>query len=274
MKNIEISEFCPENLLRRREIEYGTIDRVTYQSTTSEREKRLVVLLPAGYRADKKYPVLYCLHGIFGNEETMIGDGNSGLRILLGNMIADGLAKEMIVVCPHMYCSKKQPDCTGFDDENTTAYDNIVYELADDIMPFIAQNYSVATGKKNTALCGFSMGGRETLAVTIARPDLIGYACAISSAPGIVYAKDSFMEHKGMFSEDAVSFGAEKPYLLLCCAGDRDSVVGQFPKSYHELLEKNGAEHIWWEIKGSDHGDPAISSGLYQIFRNSFTEEV
>lgn len=270
MKQIQISELCPAELLRKKDIPYGTMEKTTYESKTSGRTKNLIVLLPAGYSAKKKYPVVYVLHGIFGNETSMIGDGQSGLRIMYGNMVAEGLAKEAILVFPHMYCSKKQPDCTGFDTENTSAYDNIVYELAEDIMPFMKEHYSVAEGRENTGLCGFSMGGRETLSVTVARPDLIGYACAVSSAPGMTPGKDNFMEHPGLFSEEEIRFGEISPILLMCCSGDCDGVVGQFPKSYHEIFEKNGVEHIWWEIHGSDHGDPAIFSGLYNFLKEAF----
>ena len=56
----------------------------------------------------------------------------------------------------------------------------------------------------------------------------------------------------------------------MICAGDKDSVVGQFPMSYHKLYDANSIEHIWWEIPGSDHGDPAISSGIYNFVKHIF----
>ena len=34
-----------------------------------------------------------------------------------------------------------------------------------------------------------------------------------------------------------------------------------------ELLEKNGAQHIWYEIPGADHDNTAIQSGLYNLFK-------
>ena len=276
MDNIEILELCPAELLKKNaEVTYGEIVKTSYFAKSINREKKLIVLLPAGYTPEKKYPVLYVLHGIFGNETSMIGDGNSGFRIMLGNMIAQGLAKDMIVVFPHMYSSATKPDCTGIDEENTKAYDHFVVELAEDLMPFMEENYSILTGRENTAIAGFSMGGRETLSITFARPDLVGYACGISSAPGMVPGKDHFMDHPGMFTEDQIKFAseAEAPYILFNCAGDKDSVVGKFPLSYHELMVKNGVSHVWWEIKGSDHGDPAISSGLYNFCKYVFTKE-
>lgn len=274
MRNVEILEKCPAELTKKdASVTYGEIVKTTYYAKTIEREKRVIILLPPNYTEEKKYPVMYVLHGVFGNETHMIGDGNSGIRIMLGNMIAQGMTKEMIVVFPHMYSSATQPDCTAIDHENMAAYDHFVKEeLPKDLMPFIEENYSIATGRENTAVAGFSMGGRETLSMVFEHPELVGYVCGISSAPGMVPGKDSFLDHKGMFTEDQIQFSSEEevPYLLMCCSGDRDSVVGKFPLSYHELMEKNGVAHVWWEIKGSDHGEPAISSGLYNFCKYVF----
>lgn len=44
-------------------------------------------------------------------------------------------------------------------------------------------------------------------------------------------------------------------------------MVGTYPKSYHELLEANGSEHIWYEIEDADHDNNAIKSGLYNLFK-------
>ncbi|MDD5901100.1 MAG: esterase family protein, partial [Lachnospiraceae bacterium] len=82
--------------------------------------------------------------------------------------------------------------------------------------------------------------------------------------------KDWAMEHPGQYAEEELVFKSESPYLLMICSGDKDSVVGTFPKSYHNILTTNGVNHIWWEIPGSDHGDPAISSGIYNFCKSIF----
>lgn len=55
--------------------------------------------------------------------------------------------------------------------------------------------------------------------------------------------------------------------VMLCACGTRDSVVGTYPKSYHEILTANGSDHIWYEITGADHDNNAIKSGLYNLFK-------
>lgn len=273
MNETEIFEKIPASLTKKRnDVSYGEIIKTTYYSNTCEKDRNVIVLLPSDYSEEKQYPVLYVLHGIFGNETSMIGDGNSGIRVILGNMIADGLTKEMIVVFPHMYASKTQADCTAIDLENTLAYDNFVNDLADDLIPFIESTYSAAKGRDNTGLIGFSMGGRETLAIAFQRPDLIGYACGISPAPGLTPGTDFAMFHPGQFTEEELLFpeGEPTPKLLMVCCGTADTVVGKFPLSYHEIMQKNGIGHVWWEINGSGHGDPAISSGYYNFFNYVF----
>lgn len=266
-----MTDFTPEitcptmKQISKLDVTYGEMVKTSYYSTTCEKDRNVIVLLPEGYDEKKEYPVMYVLHGIFGDETSMIGDGSSGTRILLGNLMHEDLAEDMIVVFPYMYASKTQDVCTAIDLENVAAYDNFVNDLTTDLMPFMAENYSVAEGRDNTAIIGFSMGGREALAIGFTCPDLFGYVGAIAPAPGLTPGKDWAMEHPGQFAESELVFEDTSPYFLMICSGDKDGTVGTFPKSYHEILTTNEVEHIWYEIPGSDHGEPAISSGLYNF---------
>ena len=87
-------------------IEKGKLERVDYDATAvSEGLKRwMEVYTPAGYSTDKKYPVLYLLHGIGGNENrewTGTGRNQGGAAIILDNLIADKKIEPMIVVFPN-----------------------------------------------------------------------------------------------------------------------------------------------------------------------------
>lgn len=267
----EIEIFCPEEYVNRREdVDYGELVKTCYYSATCEKERPVNILLPAGYDKEKSYPTLYLLHGIFCDQNSMVGEENVGNRITIGNMIAQGLAKEMIVVFPFIYASKTREQCTAIDEENVEAYDNFVNDLRNDLMPFVQKNYSAKAGRENNAIAGFSMGGRESLAIALQCQDLFGYVCAIAPAPGLTPSRDWAMEHKGQFPEDALVFDREYPRIFMICSGDSDKTVGDFPRSYHEIFKKNGQEHDWWEIPGSDHGDPAITSGIYNFCKRIF----
>ncbi len=255
---------------KKSDVAYGEIITTKYYSTTCGRDKNVIIALPAGYSEEKQYPVTYVLHGVGGSEKDMIGNGNSGARVIAANLAAKGEAEEMILVFPNMFSSATQANFTGINHENMEAYDNFVNDLTDDLMTFIEAEYSVATGRENTAVIGFSMGGRESLCIGFARPHLFGYVGAIAPAPGLTPGKDMFLDHVGTFAEEELVFVEESPEVLMICSGDVDAVVGKFPLSYHNILNTNGVNHIWYEIPGSNHGDPAISSGLYNFFKSIF----
>ncbi|MCR5676171.1 MAG: esterase family protein [Lachnospiraceae bacterium] len=265
-----IEERCPAIFEEKREdVTYGAFIHDTYYSDTCRMERGCSILLPADYSKERKYPVLYLLHGIFGDEYSFSNDDSNRIKEIVGNMAADGLIEETIVVCPDMYATSDPEQKPAFDPESVLPYDNFINDLVNDLMPHIEENYAVLTGRDHTYLAGFSMGGRETIYITLRKPELFGYVCAISAAPGIVPTKDSFMTHEGQISEQEMRFadGATEPNAFIICCGTRDSVVGTYPRQYHELLEANGVDHIWYEIAGADHDNNAIRSGLYNLFK-------
>lgn len=165
MKKYEskIVEMPPEDAFEQVEgVEYPQFQKYTYFSSTAGRDTNVNVLLPAGYDESKEYPVLYILHGYWDNEDWMARD-IVNIPEMLTNLVNAGEAKEMIVVCPYIFCSDRLAWCTGMDFENNMAYDNFINDLTTDLMPFIEENFSVAKGRENTAVTGFSMGGRESL---------------------------------------------------------------------------------------------------------------
>ncbi len=247
--------------------EYGSTEHITYNSATTGLERGANVLLPAGYNPEKQYRVLYFLHGIFGDEYSLPGDPGNAIPEILGNLAAEGLTDEVIVVFPNMFAASDPDLEPGFNDEAVAAYDNFINDLTADLIPCIESRYNVLTDRENRGILGFSMGGRETLYIGINRSDLFGYIGAISPAPGLTPSKDWAMSHPGQLQEEELHFteGAELPELLMVCCGTKDGVVGQFPAGYHRILEQNGVEHLWYEVPGADHDSQAIRSGLYNF---------
>ena len=79
-------------------IDRGTLELVEYKSEFVGTVRKATVYLPPKYDASKKYPVLYLLHGIGGDErEWLQGVPN----IIMDNLYADGKAAEMIIVMPN-----------------------------------------------------------------------------------------------------------------------------------------------------------------------------
>lgn len=262
---------CPSQILETKEnFQYGKVEKVTYFSKTCGMERAFNILYPVHYDANKKYPVFYMIHGIFGDENSFTNDENLHIKELFGNFALEDNSKEMFVVFPNMFATKDNSIKPDFTEEAVNCYDNFINELTADLMPYVENHFNVKTGRENTYICGFSLGGRETLFITISKPELADYVCAIAPAPGLIPTTDIKMKHKGQLSEADIKYSKPLPKVLIVCCGTNDSVVGKYPLSYHKLLEQNGTEHLWYEVPGADHDLKAIQSGVYNFLKLIF----
>ena len=242
-------------------VTYPAITKEQYFSKKANKNKNYNIMLPANYTESKKYPVLYLLHGFFEDEDRMILTGNNPpipTPQIITNAIAEGAAKEMIVVVPQVFTHPTKAGATDFGDyESSVGYDNFVDDIVDSLMPHIESKYSVATGRENTAVTGFSMGGRESLRIGMKYPDKFGYVGAICPAPGV---------------DGDWTFGGESkaPSLILLTAGDNDQTVGSTPSGYHNSMTQKNTPHIWNYVQGGYHGDNCIRANIYNFVRVIF----
>jgi enterochelin esterase-like enzyme len=95
----------------RQGIPTGRVERVEYTSSVTNGKKPAMVYTPPGYSSSQKYPVLYLLHGIGGNETHWPGPGRAAA--ILDNLIADRKAVPMIVVMPHGRSSNEPETAFG-----------------------------------------------------------------------------------------------------------------------------------------------------------------
>ena len=68
-------------------IPHGRIDTISYSSKTVGTLRRALIYTPPGYSKRKKYPVLYLLHGIGGDEKEWLNGGHP--EVILDNLYAD-----------------------------------------------------------------------------------------------------------------------------------------------------------------------------------------
>ena len=274
MDSIKIEEFCPSSASDRLSgVTYPKAEHKTYRSKTTGLDKGVNIVLPTGYDSSKKYPVIYMLHGIFCDEYTFINDPAYRLIEICTNLAKDGLAEDMIIVFPNIYAKSDPQQEPSFNDIASVApYDNFINDLVNDLMPFIEENYSVKTGRDNTAVAGFSMGGREALFIGFERPDLFGYCGAFSPAPGLTPMRDWAFDHPGQYKESELNFDGKDytPELLLVSGGTNDHTVGDTYKKYDEIMTRNGVKHICYSITGADHDANAVNSGFYNFVMNIF----
>lgn len=267
------SPLCPvEASQTKAGVNYANVNHSSYFSKTTGLDRGYNYILPEYYDPSKKYPVLYFLHGIFGDENSIPCDRNNKIAEIYKNLCDAGVAEEMIIVFPNMFAVTDRNQKPGFTAEAVLPYDNFINDLVNDLIPHIEGKFSTYTDRQHRAIMGFSMGGRETLFIGLSRSDLFGYFGAVAPAPGVVPGKDYNMTHEGQFKSEAEMTYVNPEYkskIMICC-GTNDSVVGKFPSTYHRILTANGIEHEWYEVPGADHNSVAISSGFYNFIQKIF----
>ncbi|ORX42524.1 alpha/beta-hydrolase [Piromyces finnis] len=254
-------------------VEGVTKEKVYYYSSFSQSQRPLNVILPPNYSTDKKYPVLYLLHGVAANEDIMVEEYNGALNIP-PNLAKQGKAKEMIIVSPRVNIYPPGVDEVefAFSTEYLSGFDNFINDLIDSIMPFIETHYSVLTGRNNTAIAGFSMGGRTALYIGYSKPELFGYVCGLSPAFGLTPIEGSSVYHSLFPSEEDVKIRNvnKTPYVTLISWGNIDTVVNPYPFIYHKVLTNNNQPHLYMEVIGANHDEIAITHGLYNFVMTLF----
>ena len=154
----------------------------------------------------------------------------------------------------------------------SAAFDNFINDLRDNLMPYIEEEYSIATGRKNTAIAGLSMGGRESLNIGLHMPETFGYIAAFSPGFGVFAYEANGVKEDGLFTEETFRLPEEyKDHTLLMLnngisEGGENALGGQC----HKVLEKNEIPHLFYVTEGG-HDFKVWKHGLYnfalQIFQ-------
>ena len=118
----------------REAVPHGKLEMVEYESKTVGTTRKMNVYTPPGYSQDKKYPVLYLLHGIGGDETEWQRFATPGT--LLDNLLADGKAVPMIIVMPNGRAQKNdRAEGNGF--QSAPAFAVFEKDLLNDVIPAI-----------------------------------------------------------------------------------------------------------------------------------------
>lgn len=240
---------------RREDIPHGKLEMIAYDSRTVGTRRRMNVYTPPGYTTDKKYPVLYLLHGIGGNETEWQHFAEPG--VLLDNLIAGGKAVPMIVVMPN---GRAQKDDRPVGDvfQHAPAFAVFERDLLDDVIPAIESRYSTHTGSEYRALAGLSMGGGQALNFGLAHPETFAWVGGFSSAP------NTRPPHELL--PDAA---AAKPYKLLWLScGNKDGLI-RISQGVHTHLKGLGVPHVW-HVTDHAHDAPEWKQALYHFVQHLF----
>jgi enterochelin esterase-like enzyme len=243
--------------MKRDGIDRGKLETVEYDSTTVGAKRKAQVYTPPGYSKDKKYPVLYLLHGIGGDENEWTRGGVA--NAILDNLYADKKIVPMIVVIPNGRAAK---DLTARDPfpRQAPAFAAFEDDLLKDLIPFIEKNYSVNTDRESRALAGLSMGGGQSLNFGLSHIDTFAWVGGFSSAPNTRRADELLKD-----PADA----AKRLKLLYVACGDADGLL-RISQNVHNMLDEKKVPHIYVVVPGGRHDFKEWKNDLYHFAQMLF----
>jgi len=234
-------------------IPHGKIDTITYSSNTVGTNRKALIYTPPGYSKDKKYPVLYLLHGIGGDQKEWLNGGHP--EVILDNLYAEKKVEPMIVVLPNGR-AMKDDRATGniMAPDKVQAFATFEKDLLNDLIPFIEKKYAVINDREHRAIAGLSMGGGQSLNFGLGNLDIFAWVGGFSSAPNTKKPEE-------LVPDPAKA--KEQLKLLWISCGDKDGLIS-FSKRTHDYLKKNSVPHIYY-IEHGYHDFKVWKNGLYMF---------
>lgn len=213
-------------------IKHGKLEMVEYDSKSVGNKRKALVYTPPGYSSDAKYPVLYLLHGIGGDENEWRRGGHP--EIVLDNLITEKKAVPMIIVMPN---GRAQADDRPGTNAMATApaFGRFDKDMLGDLIPFIESKYSVKKDRESRALAGLSMGGGQSLNFGLANLDTFAWVGGFSSAPNTKPATE--------LVPDPEKAKRQLKLLWLSC-GNKDGLI-RISQGVHAYLKDKEVPHIW-----------------------------
>ncbi|MAT69902.1 MAG: hypothetical protein CMJ58_10300 [Planctomycetaceae bacterium] len=242
----------------RSDIPHGKLEMIEYDSQTVGTRRKMNVYTPPGYSTDKKYPVLYLLHGIGGDETEW--QRFCTPNVILDNLIADGDAVPMIVVMPNGR-AQKNDRAEGNVYAAAPAFANFEGDLLNDVIPTIEKRYSVRADRDHRALAGLSMGGGQSLNFGLGHLDTFAWVGGFSSAPNT--------KPPAELVPDPASARDQLKLLWLAC-GDKDGLI-RISQGVHAYLKKHDIPHVW-HVDSHGHDPTEWSKNLYLFAQRLFSK--
>lgn len=232
--------------------ERGKLETIEYDSATVGAKRKAQVYTPPDYSTDKKYPVLYLLHGIGGTELEWTRGGAA--NVILDNLYADKKAVPMIVVIPNGRAAK---DVSPRDPipKQSPAFAAFENDLLKDLIPHIEKNYSTISDRESRALAGLSMGGGQSLNFGLGHLETFAWVGGFSSAPNTKPSSELIRDHA-----DA----AKKLRVLYVACGDKDGLL-RISERVHQMLVEKKVPHHYRVIPGGKHDFAVWKSDLYHF---------
>jgi enterochelin esterase-like enzyme len=234
----------------------GKLHTATYDSKTVGVKRKLLIFMPPGYTKSSKYPVLYLLHGVGGDQTDWTKQGAA--EVILNNLYHDKKLAPMIVVMPDNRSSANTPppdDKTKLNEE----YRLFERELLDDVIPYVEANYPAVADRKSRALAGFSAGGAQALNFGLLNLDTFAWVGGFSAS----HTRDI----KKLIPDPAAT--TKQLSLLWVSVGDKDPFWLDTNKTLEEDVVAMNIPHVWHVDSGA-HEWKVWKADLYRFSQMIF----
>jgi enterochelin esterase-like enzyme len=234
-------------------IAHGTVETFTYASAVTATRRTANVWLPPGYDKSRRYPVLYLLHGIGGNQDEWRYYVRSGE--VLDNLAAAGKVVPMIVVMPNgraLADDRSPPSDRVFTPENAAGFARFERDLLDSLIPAVDAAYPTQADSAHRAIGGLSMGGGQALNFGLKHPEAFSWVAGFSPAPNT--------EAPALLVGAAAKAHGRLKLLYLSC-GNRDGLIN-VAQGVHRQLREQGVAHVW-NVDGYGHDRDSWAENLY-----------
>ena len=273
----------PERMLKEA-VNQGRVEKFEYTTSTYDAENKELkksawVYVPYGYNENKKYNILYLMHGGGVTEDWWFKMFPETVTIL-DNMMEQNICEPCIIVTPCLYHS---PEDVHTRDESRT--ENFRFELRKDLIPGIEKKYSTyADGdvsdanlvktREHRAFAGLSLGSMTTYRAAFYNNfDLFSWYGPFSGCCGPFGNHDEEVKRICETLDKAEKDGLKLDYMF-CCNGDADIAYAEHKDIMEKVLKKTdklvpGKNYDFYLIPGGVHDMKAWQLDLYhalQIF--------
>jgi enterochelin esterase-like enzyme len=238
------------------DIPHGKLEMIAYDSKSVGATRHMQVYTPPGYSPDKKYPVLYLLHGIGGDETEW--ERFATPNLLEDNLLAQKKAVPMIIVMPNGR-AQKDDRAQGNVYATAPAFAAFEQDLLQDVVPTIESRYSVKADREHRALAGLSMGGGQSLNFGLAHLDTFAWVGSFSAAPNTKPPTE-------LVADPAA---ARRELKLLWVSGGSEDGLLRISQGVHAYLKQNNVPHVW-NVDGHAHEPIEWRNNLYYFLQQAF----
>lgn len=159
-------------------------DNLSMNSSILNGERKYAIYLPPDYEiSQRRYPVLYLLHGGGDDQTAWIQFGE--VMYITDKAINEGKCTPMIIVMPDANTGQR-----GYfnSPKGDWRYEDFFFE---EFLPYIEKNYRIRSEKQYRAIAGLSMGGGGSFIYALRHPELFSSACPLSAGTGPLSLEDT-----------------------------------------------------------------------------------